>query len=112
VPLRVIHGRLTATAAHILDQQPDNLLDLGLSPYETPRGKMLADLNTVDASTARQRPAHCWADDRLSRLAGSLATSSVFTCSGLGHAAELRRPTKRWSPSCLLGPACIPTTVR
>jgi phosphoenolpyruvate carboxylase len=64
--LRVIHGRLTATAAHILDQQPDNLLDLGLSPYETP-GEMLADLNTVDASL-RANGSALLADDRLSRL--------------------------------------------
>jgi phosphoenolpyruvate carboxylase len=64
--LRVIHGRLTATAAHILDQEPDNLLDLGLSPYETP-GEMLADLNTVDASL-RANGSALLADDRLSRL--------------------------------------------
>ena len=64
--LRVIHGRLTATAAHILDQEPDNLLDLGLSPYETP-GEMLADLNTVDASL-RANGSALLADDRLARL--------------------------------------------
>jgi phosphoenolpyruvate carboxylase len=64
--LRVIHGRLTATAAQILDQEPDNLLDLGLSPYETP-GEMLADLNTVDASL-RANGSALLADDRLSRL--------------------------------------------
>jgi phosphoenolpyruvate carboxylase len=64
--LRVIHGRLTATAAHILDQQPDNLLDLGLPPYETP-GEMLADLNTVDASL-RANGSGLLADDRLARL--------------------------------------------
>ena len=64
--LRVIHGRLTATAAHILDQQPDNLLDLGLAPYSTP-GEMLADLNTVDASL-RANGSTLLADDRLARL--------------------------------------------
>jgi phosphoenolpyruvate carboxylase len=64
--LRVIHGRLTATAAHILDQQPDSLLDLGLPPYETP-GEMLADLNTVDASL-RANGSALLADDRLARL--------------------------------------------
>ena len=64
--LRVIHGRLTATAAHILDQQPDNLLDLGLAPYSTP-GEMLADLNTVDASL-RANGSALLADDRLARL--------------------------------------------
>jgi phosphoenolpyruvate carboxylase len=64
--LRVIHGRLTATAAHILDQQPDDLLDLGLAPYSTP-GEMLADLNTVDASL-RANGSALLADDRLARL--------------------------------------------
>ncbi len=64
--LRVIHGRLTATAAQILDQQPDNLLDLGLPPYSTP-GEMLADLDTVDASL-RANGSALLADDRLARL--------------------------------------------
>ncbi|HYX99742.1 MAG TPA: phosphoenolpyruvate carboxylase [Mycobacterium sp.] len=64
--LRVIHGRLTATAAQILDQQPDNLLDLGLAAYSTP-GEMLADLNTVDASL-RANGSALLADDRLARL--------------------------------------------
>jgi phosphoenolpyruvate carboxylase len=78
--LRVIHGRLTATAAHILDQQPDNLLDLGLSPYETP-GEMLADLNTVDASL-RANGSALLADDRLSRLREALHVFG-FHLSGL-----------------------------
>jgi phosphoenolpyruvate carboxylase len=64
--LRVIHGRLTATAAQILDQEPDNLLDLDLPPYSTP-GEMLADLNTVDASL-RANGSTLLANDRLARL--------------------------------------------
>jgi phosphoenolpyruvate carboxylase len=64
--LRVIHGRLTATAAQILDQEPDNLLDLDLPPYETP-GELLADLNTVDASL-RANGSALLADNRLARL--------------------------------------------
>ncbi|MDT5409614.1 MAG: phosphoenolpyruvate carboxylase, partial [Mycobacterium sp.] len=78
--LRVIHGRLTATATHILDQQPDNLLDLGLSPYETP-GEMLADLNTVDASL-RANGSALLADDRLARLRNALDVFG-FHLSGL-----------------------------
>src|SRR3984885_8018342 len=78
--LRVIHGRLTATAAHILDQEPDNLLDLGLSPYETP-GEMLADLNTVDASL-RANGSALLADERLSRLREALHVFG-FHLSGL-----------------------------
>ena len=64
--LRVIHGRLTATAQRILDQEPDNLLDLGLRPYSTP-GEMLADLDTVDASL-RAHGSSLLADDRLAQL--------------------------------------------
>ncbi len=64
--LRVIHARLTATAAQILDEEPDDLLDLGLAPYSTP-GEMLADLDTVDASL-RANGSKLLADDRLARL--------------------------------------------
>jgi phosphoenolpyruvate carboxylase len=64
--LRVIHGRLTATAAQILDQEPDNLLELGMAPYSTP-GELLADLNTVDASL-RANGSTLLANDRLARL--------------------------------------------
>jgi phosphoenolpyruvate carboxylase len=64
--LRVIHGRLTATAAQILDQEPDNLLDLDLPPYETP-GEMLVDLDIVDASL-RANGSTLLANDRLARL--------------------------------------------
>ncbi|MGA8332759.1 MAG: phosphoenolpyruvate carboxylase, partial [Mycobacterium sp.] len=64
--LRVIHARLTATAEQILDEEPDDLLDLGLAPYSTP-GEMLADLDTVDASL-RAHGSTLLADDRLARL--------------------------------------------
>jgi phosphoenolpyruvate carboxylase len=78
--LRVIHGRLTATAADILDQEPDNLLDLGLPPYTAP-GEMLADLNTVDASL-RAHGSRLLADDRLARLREALDVFG-FHLSGL-----------------------------
>src|SRR3954447_23553994 len=45
--LRVIHGRLTATAAEILDSQPEHELDLGLERYMTP-AELLTDLDIVD----------------------------------------------------------------
>jgi phosphoenolpyruvate carboxylase len=64
--LRVIHARLTATAQRILDQEPDNLLDLGLPPYSTP-GEMLADLDIVDGSL-RAHGSSLLADDRLAQL--------------------------------------------
>jgi phosphoenolpyruvate carboxylase len=78
--LRVIHGRLTATAAQILDEEPDNLLDLGLPPYSTP-GEMLADLDTVDASL-RANGSSLLADDRLTRLREALHVFG-FHLSGL-----------------------------
>jgi phosphoenolpyruvate carboxylase len=64
--LRVIHGRLTATATQILDRQPEYELDLGMERYETP-GEFLADLDVVDASL-RDNGSAVLADDRLARL--------------------------------------------
>lgn len=64
--LRVIHARLTATAAAILDEQPEAVLDLGLEPYVTP-AELLADLDIVDASL-RANGSAVLADDRLGRL--------------------------------------------
>ena len=64
--LRVIHGRLTATAAEILDDQPEHELDLGLERYLTP-AELLADLDIVDRSL-RANGSGVLADDRLARL--------------------------------------------
>ena len=64
--LRVIHGRLTATAAAILDRQPEYQLDLGMDRYLS-AGEFLADLDVVDASL-RENGSSVLADDRLARL--------------------------------------------
>jgi phosphoenolpyruvate carboxylase len=64
--LRVIHGRLTATAGEILDRQPEYELDLGMPAYATP-AELLADLDVVDASL-RANGSAVLADDRLARL--------------------------------------------
>ncbi len=64
--LRVVHGRLTATAAEILDRQPEHELDLGLDRYLTP-GELLSDLDAVDRSL-RVNGSAVLADDRLARL--------------------------------------------
>ena len=64
--LRVIHGRLTATAAEILDRQPGHELNLGLARYAT-AADLLADLDIVDASL-RAHGSVVLADDRLARL--------------------------------------------
>ncbi len=64
--LRVVHGRLTATAERILDRQPERLLDLGMASYEAP-GELLADLDVIDASL-RANGSAVLADDRLARF--------------------------------------------
>jgi phosphoenolpyruvate carboxylase len=64
--LRVIHGRLTATAQAILDRQPAGELEMGLPSYESP-DELLADLDVVDASL-RSHGSGLLADDRLGRL--------------------------------------------
>ena len=106
--LRVIHGRLTATAGQILDEEPDNLLDLGLPPYSTP-GEMLADLDTVDASL-RATAARCWPTIGW-RSCGKPCTSSGFT-SPAWICGRTPTSTKKWSPSYSPGPECIPTIAR
>jgi phosphoenolpyruvate carboxylase len=64
--LRVIHGRLTATAAAILDRQPEHELDLGMDRYESP-AELMADLDVIDASL-RANGSGVLSDDRLARL--------------------------------------------
>jgi phosphoenolpyruvate carboxylase len=64
--LRVVHARLTATAAEILDSLPEHGLDLGLQRYETP-AELLADLDIIDASL-RANGSRVLADDRLASL--------------------------------------------
>ena len=64
--LRVVHGRLTATAAEILDSQPEHELDLGLERYLAP-AELLADLDVIDGSL-RANGSGVLADDRLTRL--------------------------------------------
>ncbi len=64
--LRVIHGRLTATAAEILDSQPEHELDLGLERYLAP-AELLADLDVIDRSL-RSNGSGVLADHRLASL--------------------------------------------
>ena len=53
--LRVIHAKLTATAAEILDRQPEHQLDLGLQRYHTPR-ELLAGHEAVREGAERLGP--------------------------------------------------------
>ena len=64
--LRVIRGRLTATAAAVLDRQPQHGLDLGLPRYWEP-SELQADLDTIDGSL-RAHGSALLADDRLALL--------------------------------------------
>jgi phosphoenolpyruvate carboxylase len=77
--LRVIHGRLTATATEILDRQPEHELDLGLKRYPTP-AELLADLDTVDRSL-RENGSTVLADDRLARLREAVRVFGFHLCS-------------------------------
>ncbi len=78
--LRVVHGRLTATARQILDDQPEHELDLGLEAYQTP-AELLADLDVVDGSL-RGNGSAVLADDRLAHLREAVRTFG-FHLSGL-----------------------------
>lgn len=64
--LRVVHGRLTATAAEILDRRPEHVLEIGMAPYAAP-DELLADLDVIDTSL-RANGSALLADDRLARL--------------------------------------------
>ncbi|ULE32735.1 phosphoenolpyruvate carboxylase [Mycobacterium sp. IDR2000157661] len=76
--LRVVHGRLTATAHEILDRQPEHELDLGLQRYDRP-AELSADLDTVDASL-RANGSAVLADDRLARLRESVRAFGFHLC--------------------------------
>jgi phosphoenolpyruvate carboxylase len=76
--LRVIHGRLTASAAEILDRQPEHELDLGLERYPTP-AELLADLDIVDGSL-RANGSAVLADDRLARLREAVRVFGFHLC--------------------------------
>ncbi|MBV8965543.1 MAG: phosphoenolpyruvate carboxylase, partial [Mycobacteriaceae bacterium] len=78
--LRVVHGRLTATARDILDRQPAAELDMGGDRYRTP-AELLADLDVVDASL-RTHGSGLLAGDRLGRLRESVRVFG-FHLSGL-----------------------------
>ena len=86
--LRVVHGRLTATAADILDRRPEYELDLGLPRYGTP-AEFLGRSRHRRRLAARQRQR---AAGR--RPAGSAPGSGArlrFSPVGPRSAAELRR---------------------
>ena len=103
-----MRGRLTATAAAVLDRTPEHVLDLGLPPYRS-AAELLADLDVVDASL-REHGSALLADDRLARLRGSVDAFGFHLC-GL----DMRQNsglTNRWWPNCSRGPACTPTTRR
>jgi phosphoenolpyruvate carboxylase len=76
--LRVIRGRLTATAAEILDRQPQHELDLGLPAYAAP-AELRADLDTIDVSL-RGHGSALLADDRLARLREAVHVFGFHLC--------------------------------
>jgi phosphoenolpyruvate carboxylase len=76
--LRVIHARLTATAAEILDSQPEHELDLGLARYQT-AAELQADLDVVDGSL-RGNGSAVLAEDRLARLREAVRVFGFHLC--------------------------------
>lgn len=76
--VRVIHARLTATAAEILDRRPEHELDLGLPRYGAST-ELLADLDVIDASL-RGNGGDVLADDRLSRLREAVHVFGFHLC--------------------------------
>jgi phosphoenolpyruvate carboxylase len=76
--LRVIRGRLTATAAEILDRQPQHELDLGLPRYWAP-AELRADLDAIDASL-RTHGCALLADDRLALLREGVGVFGFHLC--------------------------------
>jgi phosphoenolpyruvate carboxylase len=76
--LRVIRGRLTGTAAEILDRMPEHVLDAGLAPYRSAQ-QMQADLDVIDGSLRRHGSA-VLADDRLARLRDALDAFGFHLC--------------------------------
>jgi phosphoenolpyruvate carboxylase len=76
--LRVIRGRLTATAGKILDRRPQHELDLALPAYSAP-AELRADLDTVDVSL-RGYGSALLADDRLARLREAVQVFGFHLC--------------------------------
>ncbi len=76
--LRAIRGRLTATAAQILDEQPQHQLDLGLPPYCAP-AELGADLDTIDVSL-RTHGGELLADHRLAQLREGVGVFGFHLC--------------------------------
>jgi phosphoenolpyruvate carboxylase len=76
--LRAIRGRLTATAAELLDRQPQDELDLGLPPYGA-SAELRTDLDAIDVSL-RSHGAALLADDRLARLREGVHVFGFHLC--------------------------------
>lgn len=76
--VRVIRARLSATSAEILDRTPQQVLDLGLPPYETP-AELGADLDTLDESL-RGHGSALLADDRLALLREGVRVFGFHLC--------------------------------
>lgn len=76
--VRVIRGRLTATAGNVLTRTPEQVLDLGLGPYRN-SGEMLSDLDVIDDSL-RTNGSALLADDRLARLRDAADVFGFHLC--------------------------------
>ena len=107
--LRVIHARLTATAAAILDRQPEHAARPRAATATRPR-RVRRPTSTSSTLAARATAARCWPTTGWPGCEKP-CTSSVFTCPG-STCGRTPRCTRRSSPSCWPGPGCTPTTRR
>ena len=76
--VRVVRGRLSATAAAVLDRRPEHVLHLDLPAYAAPR-ELGADLDVIDTSL-RAYGSAVIADDRLARLRNSVEVFGFHLC--------------------------------
>lgn len=76
--VRVVRGRLTATADDILTRAPEHVLDLGLPSYRSAE-ELLADLDVIAASL-RAHGSALLADDRLARLREAVDAFGFHLC--------------------------------
>ena len=76
--VRVIRGRLTGTAADIIDRVPEHVLDLGLPPYRNSQ-ELLDDLTIIDTSL-RAHGSTLLADYRLARLRDAVDAFGFHLC--------------------------------
>ena len=107
--LRVIRGRLTATAAEILDRAAAARARPGPAAVRRRRPNC-GPISTPSTRRCVRTAARCWPTIGW-RGCEKACASSGFTCAAW-TCGRTPTCTKRWSPSCWPGPGCTRTTRR